>query len=85
VDAGRLAIRRRSGPAVYVLDCKLLRDEVRLEGDMLHLRRVDDSEGDVAYVDSDKLADWLRLRPIDLHDERKREIVREWLGALPRA
>lgn len=52
---------------------------------MLHLRRVDDSEGDVAYVDSDKLADWLRLRPIDLHDERKREIVREWLGALPRA
>ena len=42
-------------------------------------------EGDVAYVDGDQLADWLRLRPIDLHDERMREIVREWLGALPRA
>jgi len=42
-------------------------------------------DGDVAYVDSDALADWLAKRPTDLRDERKREAVSEWLRALPRA
>jgi Nuclease-related domain len=124
-----------AGPAVYLLDSKLLRDHVWLEGEVLHVRRVDDS-GDtysardltprmrnaacgvereidnalgfpvavypvvviwghfaagvqhaagVTYVDGEKLADWLRSRPADLRDQRKREMVRDWLRSLPRA
>jgi hypothetical protein len=124
-----------AGPAVYLLDSKLLRDHVWLEGDVLWVRRVDES-GDaypvrdltsrmrnaastlerdidealgfpvavypvvviwghfsagvqhssgVTYVDGEKLADWLRSRPADLRDQRKREKVRDWLRSLPRA
>jgi hypothetical protein len=32
-----------AGPAVYVLDSKLLSDEVRFDGDKLNVLRVDDS------------------------------------------
>jgi len=124
-----------AGQAVYLLDSKLLRDHVAIEGNVLHVRRVDDSgdeysvksptscmrnaartlerdidealgfpvavypvvviwghfaagvehAGGVMYVDGEKLADWLRSRPADLRDERKRELVREWLRSLPRA
>ena len=124
-----------AGPSVYLLDSKLLRDHVWLEGDVLYVRRVDDSgdeysmrsvtpgmrnaaralerdmddalgfpvavypvvviwghfaagvqhAGGVTYVDGENLADWLRSRPADLRDERKREMVREWLRSLPRA
>jgi Nuclease-related domain len=124
-----------AGPAVYLLDSKLLRDHVAIERDVLHVRRVDDSgdeysvksptsgmrnaarplerdiddalgfpvavypvvviwghfaagvqhAGGVTYVDGEKLEEWLRSRPADLHDERKREMVREWLDSLPRA
>jgi hypothetical protein len=123
------------GPAVYLLDTKLLKDEVWLEGDVLHVRRVDESgdeyavtnltsrmtkaakalkrdidsgigfpvavypvvviwghfeagvqwAGSVAYVDGDKLGDWLATRPTDIRDEGKRQAVQEWLAALPRA
>ena len=123
------------GPAVYLLDSKLLKDEVWVDDAGLHVRRVDasqeeyvvpdltqrmsragralkrdldnavgfpvavypvvvvwghfaataQSDGDVAYVDGDALADWLAERPVDLRDERKRRAVREWLRALPRA
>src|SRR5215211_3434920 len=102
-----------AGPAVYLLDSKMLKDEVSLDGDLLRVRRVDDSgdeyavtaptaamtyaaralkreldkavgfpvavypvvviwglfaagsqwDGAVAYVDGDKLADWLEGRP----------------------
>jgi hypothetical protein len=124
-----------TGPAVYLLDSKLLKDEVWLDTSGLHVRRVDASQdeyvvpdltarmdraaralkrnldasvgfpvavypvvviwgqfaagaqwdGNVAYVDGDKLSNWLRERPTDLLDERKRQAVREWLLALPRA
>jgi hypothetical protein len=123
------------GPAVYLLDSKLLKDEVWLDDKGLHVRRLDSSgdhyviqdlsermnraaaslkrdldrsvgfpvavypvvvlwahfsagerwDGTVAYVDGDKIADWLLRRPADLHDEHKREAVRAWLQALPRA
>lgn len=123
------------GPAVYLLDSKLLKDEVWLAKDGLHVRRVDASgdeyvvpgltgrmsraaaalkrdldasvgfpvavypvvviwghfddgpqwDGNVAYVDGDKIADWLARRPADLHAESKRQAVHKWLLALPRA
>jgi hypothetical protein len=123
------------GPTVYLLDTKLLKDEVWLEGDVLHVRRVDESgdeyevatltskaakaaywlerdldaavgfpvavypvvviwghfkaqvqyAGKVAYVDGDHLAEWLRSRPVDIRDERKRQAVGEWLRSIPRA
>lgn len=124
-----------AGPAVYLLDSKLLKDEVWLDREGLHVRRMDDSDdeylrkaptawmaaaaralkrdldtavgfpvavypvvviwghfaagvqwdGTVAYVDGEKLAEWLSERPVDLLDERKRKAVHEWLRALPRA
>jgi hypothetical protein len=125
-----------AGPAVYLLDSKLLRDEVWVDQAGLHVRRVDESgdeyvlagltervrrsvgalkrdlervvgfpvmvygvvvvwghfgagsqwDGqDVAYVDGDRISTWLRARPADLHDDRKRRAVQEWLRALPRA
>jgi Nuclease-related domain len=123
------------GPAVYLLDSKLLKDEVRVEKGRLHVHRLDASDdryeveaptrsmaaaakalkrdldeavgfpvgvypvvviwghfdageqwdGSVAYVDGDKIADWLRQRPRDLRDERKQRAVQDWLRALPRA
>jgi Nuclease-related domain len=121
-----------AGAAVYLLDSKLLKDEAWLEGEVLHVRRVDDSgdayslhhltprmrnmarglerdidealgfpvavypvvviwghfssvqhAGDVTYVAGEELADWLRSRPADLLDERKWEMVSEWLRSLP--
>jgi hypothetical protein len=116
-----------AGPAVYLLDSKLLSDHMWLEGDVLHAggvpvhdlgarmrntaraveRDIDEAlgfpvaaypvvviwghfadvqhAGGVTYVAGDELADWLRSRPADLRDERKRELVREWLRSLPRA
>jgi hypothetical protein len=123
------------GPAIYLLDSKLLKDQVWLEGEVLHVRRVDDSgdsyavthltsrmakaaqalkrdvdsavgfpvavypvvviwgyfdagvqwAGSVAYVDGDKLAEWLGTRPTDIRDDRKQQAVRDWLAALPSA
>lgn len=124
-----------AGPAVYLLDSKLLKDEVWLDQAGLHVRRVDASrdeyvipdltekmtraaralkrdldtavgfpvavypvvviwghfdageqwDGNVAYVDGDRVASWLVGRPVDLRDERKRRAVQEWLRGLPRA
>lgn len=124
-----------AGPAVYLLDSKMLKDQVWLEGDVLRLRRVDDSgdayamphltarmtksaralkrnldsavgfpvavypvvviwghfdagvqwAGGVAYVDGDKLADWLMTRPTDIRDAGKQQAVQNWLAALPSA
>ena len=124
-----------AGPAVYLLDSKLLRDEVWVDEAGLHVRRVDVSrdeyvipdltekmtraaralkrnldaavgfpvavypvvviwghfaagdqwDGRVAYVDGDRIAEWLAARPVDLLDERKRQAVRGWLNGLPRA
>jgi len=123
------------GPAVYLLDSKLLKDRVWIEDGRLYVHRLDASDdeynveaptkrmaaaakalkrdleatvgfpvavypvvviwghfdageqwdGGVAYVDGDKIATWLLGRPVDLRDERKREAVRDWLRALPRA
>jgi hypothetical protein len=123
------------GPAVYLLDSKLLKDKVWLEENRLHVRRVDASQdeysvpaptqkmtaaaqalkrdldaavgfpvavypvvviwghfaagdqwdGSVAYVDGDKIANWLARRPVDLRDARKRLVVQNWLRALPQA
>jgi len=123
------------GPAVYLLDSKLLKDEVWLDEGGLHVRRMDESgdeyvvpdlttrmtgaaevlkraleaavgfpvavypvvviwghfaagaqwDGNVAYVDGDRIATWLTERPADLLDERKRKAVEAWLRALPRA
>jgi hypothetical protein len=123
------------GPAAYLLDTKLLKDEVWLDRAGLHVRRVDESrdeyvipdltermnraakalkrdldaavgfpvavypviviwghfaavaqwDGTVAYVAGEQIADWLTERPVDLRDERKRQAVRDWLGALPEA
>jgi hypothetical protein len=42
-------------------------------------------DGNVAYVDGDRIAEWLAERPVDLRDETKRQAVRRWLRALPRA
>ena len=42
-------------------------------------------DGTVAYVDGDKIADWLQSRPPDLRDDRKQRAVREWLRGLPQA
>jgi hypothetical protein len=124
-----------AGPAVYLLDTKLLKDEVWVDGAGLHVRRVDESrdeyvihglterltraaktlkrdldaavgfpvavypvvviwghfatgaewDGQVAYVDGEQIAAWLAKRPVDLRDERKRQSVRDWLSALPKA
>lgn len=123
------------GPAVYLLDSKLLKDEVWLDGAGLHVRRLDETHDEyvipdlsermgraaralkrdldaavgfpvavypvvviwghfaageqwdagAAYVDGDRLSDWLERRPADLRDERKREAVQSWLRALQRA
>jgi hypothetical protein len=123
------------GPAVYLLNSKLLRDRVWIKDGRLHVHRLDASDdkynveaptkamiaaskalkrhldasvdfpvavypvvviwghfdageqwdGGVAYVDGEKIADWLRARPADLRDEGKRAKVRDWLRALPRA
>lgn len=123
------------GPAVYLLDSKLLKDRVWIKDGRLHVHRLDASgdkydveaptrrmaaaanslkrdlhaavgfpvavypvvviwghfdagqqwDGNVAYVDGDKIADWLQSRPPDLRDERKQHAVREWLRALPQA
>jgi hypothetical protein len=42
-------------------------------------------DGQVAYVAGERIADWLAERPIDLRDERKRQVVRHWLRSLPKA
>jgi hypothetical protein len=123
------------GPAVYLLDSKLLKDKVWLEGDVLHVERLDESgdtyrvtdlndqmskatwslkqdldaavgfpvavypvvvvwgnfdagsdwAGEVAYVAGEQIAEWLRSRPVDIHDEKKREAIFAWLDSLPRA
>lgn len=124
-----------AGPAVYLLDSKLLKDEVWVDEAGLHVRRMDESheeyvipdlterlsragralkrdldravgfpvavypvvviwahfaageqwDGNVAYVDGDRIASWLAGRPTDLRDDRKRQAVQEWLRGLPRA
>jgi hypothetical protein len=124
-----------AGPAVYVLDTKLLKDEVWVDDRGLHVRRVDASgdeyvvesptrrlsstaralerdieaatgfpvavypvaviwghfaagaqwDGNVAYVDGDRVVEWLLARPVDLLDTRKREAVQRWLRGLPAA
>lgn len=125
-----------AGPAVYLLDSKLLRDELTLTEAGLHVHRTgvpeadyvipnltqrmnaatralkrdldaavgfpvavygayvfwggtflagEQWDGNVVYIDGDRLAEWLASRPVDLHDERKQRAVREWLAALPRA
>jgi hypothetical protein len=124
-----------AGPAVYLLDSKLLKDEVWIDAAGVHVRRVDNSgdeyvvpsltvrmqrsaaalkrdldravgfpvavygivviwghfaagsqwDGNVAYVDGDLIADWLRERPADLRDHEKRQAVHRWLRKLPRA
>ncbi len=124
-----------AGPAVYLLDSKLLKDEAWLDKDGLHVRRVGASQeeyviraptrrmaaaarrlkreleraigfpvavypvvviwghfaagaewdGEVAYVDGERLTTWLSSRPVDLRDARKRRAVQHHLAALPRA
>jgi hypothetical protein len=124
-----------AGPSVYLLDSKLLKDEVWLDDAGLHVRRMDESgdeyvipdltrrmngaatglkrdldaavgfpvavypvvvvwghfaagaqwDGNVAYVDGDRIATWLAERPADLLDQSKRQAVQLWLRALPRA
>lgn len=44
-----------------------------------------DGEGAVAYVDGERIADWLADRPLDLVDPTKRAAVKAWLKSLPRA
>lgn len=122
-----------AGPAVYLLDSKLLKDEVWLDEAGLHVRRVDVTreeyvvpaptrsmetaaralkrdieqtvgfpvqvypvvviwahfgagvqwDGAVVYIDGERVTEWLRSRPADLLDERKRCAVGDWLRTLP--
>ncbi len=133
-----------AGPAVYLLDSKMLKDEVWVNDQGLHVRRIGpvddeyvdrhltqrmsaaaravkreldaavgfpvavysvvviwghfaqgaywdtsssrpDGEGAVAYVDGERIADWLAHRPMDLVDPTKRAAVKAWLKSLPRA
>jgi hypothetical protein len=50
-----------------------------------HFAAGDQWDGSVAYVDGDKIANWLARRPVDLRDARKRLVVQNWLRALPQA
>jgi hypothetical protein len=58
-------------------------DEYDVEAPTARMAAGEQWDGSVAYVDGDKIADWLQSRPADLRDERKEHAVREWLCALP--
>jgi hypothetical protein len=47
-----------------------------------HFEAGEQYAGRVAYVDGDRVADWLRQRPVDLHQKDKIEAVKNWLKSL---
>jgi hypothetical protein len=121
------------GPAVFLLNSKLIRDEVTVEEDGLRIRNFDTNaesplrptkamsaaakalardiesavgfpvhvypivviwssfpageywEGDVAYVDGERIADWIARRPHDVLQSEKRTALKSWLKAQPAA